>query len=95
MDYEFFLRAAVKGGKFKHIKFFLGAFRRHENTKTSLISDIAVRDHEIIEKLYKKKTYLSSYALLFSLLRRSIYYLIQGDWDYLLRGIRKRIDKLL
>ena len=93
MDYEFFLRAAVKGAKFKHIKSFLGAFRIHENTKTSLISNVSVEEHKIIDKLYKK-TYLNEPFRLFSLLRRSFYYLIQGDLDYLLRGGKKRLGNL-
>lgn len=95
MDYEFFMRAGIQGGKFKHIRFFLGAFRLHGDSKTNTILSVARKEREFIDNRYgyNKRKKLRFLLRTFSILRRSIYYLAQGDTDYVLRGLKKRSNR--
>jgi glycosyltransferase involved in cell wall biosynthesis len=91
MDYEFFLRAGIKGARFKNIHAFIGTFRQHKDTKTRRIHMVKQNDHEVITNIYGKKVHLSRFFRMLSIARRSFYYLIQGNWDYFFHGLRKRL----
>lgn len=94
MDYEYFLRAGVAKVKFQHIRGILGGFRQHADAKTQKIALVSKQDHMIIDRLYGKKGgYYGAFLKIISVLRRSYYYLIQGDALYLFRGLLKRIVK--
>jgi hypothetical protein len=94
MDYEYFLRAGVAKVKFKHIRRTLGGFRLHAEAKTQKIAPVSKQDHMVIDRLYGKKSgYYGSFLKYISVLRRSFYYLIQGDAAYLFRGLLNRIFK--
>lgn len=90
MDYEFFLRAVKNNIKFKLFHAYFGAFRVHPAAKSSTVTHISEGDHRNINCLYKKRLVLSFPLRIISLLRRCFYYVIQGDIDYLLRGIVRR-----
>ena len=88
MDYEFFLRASLYG-QFKFIRRFLGAFRLHRQSKSSALSHIGMREHAEVVRRFKMSTEgarkVRAWKAL-STLRRSLYYAIQGDAGYLVRG---------
>lgn len=81
MDFDFFLRAGIKKKKFKHIEYFLGAFRVHKDSK-SLTFDrkIIENEHRFIDKRYGKKEYLKFPLKIYSILRDSFYYFVRGDF---------------
>jgi len=88
MDYEFFLRASLYG-RFKFIRRFLGAFRLHGKSKSSALSHIGMREHADVVRRFKMSSERSRKAQAWkalSILRRSLYYAIQGDVNYLIRG---------
>jgi glycosyltransferase involved in cell wall biosynthesis len=92
MDYEFFLRAAVKGARFMHVRRYWGASRRHGSSKQSTLwSSLMGVECRRIDRMYGRKTYLNCPLRIYSLLRRCAYYLWQGDWDYLAQGMRRRV----
>jgi glycosyltransferase involved in cell wall biosynthesis len=93
MDYEFFLRAAVKGAKFKYTPYYLGAMRRHKAAKTEIFLYTLPHQKECqkIDTKYGRKKYLNYPLKIYSLLYRSINYIFQGDLDYFLRGLIRRI----
>lgn len=89
-DYEFFLKFLKKfPNSGIHINKTMGCFRLHKNQKTQnqSLSDIKKKI-----KIKKRYGYISSisYVIKFIFfLRRSIYYLFQGNYYYLLRGLFK------
>lgn len=93
MDYEFFLRAGLNRLKFARTSRYLGAIRRHEMTKQSTMwSSTMAKDHIEIDKQYGKRGSLQAAILgSYSRLRRGILYVAQGDFDYALRGLRRRV----
>ena len=54
MDYEYFLRLADKGYRFKHIPSLLADFRWHPNSKTGLHSDKQLAEHDAIATKYSE-----------------------------------------
>jgi glycosyltransferase involved in cell wall biosynthesis len=90
MDYEFFLRAGIRGVKFANIHAPIGAFRIHKGSKTSNVQSVR-EELAKIEAIYGKKVIMGKYIRILSLCRRLFYYLIQGDWDYLLKGFGNRL----
>ncbi len=95
MDKDFFVRASQRG-RFQHIRRILGYFRLHEWAKTSMIRKTQGED----EYTLLRRRYLSSWQLhplvsrtlkALCLLRRTILYAGQGDWDYIWRGSRRRL----
>jgi glycosyltransferase involved in cell wall biosynthesis len=53
MDFEYWMRLALGGGKGKGIDKVLGAFRHHKNTKTSSIQDRRIQDrYRIFKKIF-------------------------------------------
>ena len=99
MDYEFFLRAARKHARFKHVRRYWGASRKHDTSKESTL--FATRmgpECDRIDRMYGGKTRWAMPLRAYALVRRGLYYLWQGDWDYVARGLRRRglqlIDRL-
>jgi len=90
MDYEFFLRAARKHARFKHVRRYWGASRKHGSSKESTLFATQMRpEWDRIDSMYGKSRWavpLRTYALV----RRGLHYLWQGDWDYAFRGLRRR-----
>ena len=94
MDYEFFLRAARKNAKFRLLRSYLGAFRTHPTSKSSTIAHVSQIDHAHISCMYKHSLVFSHLLKIISLLRRSVYYIVQGDIDYVLAGLVRRLKKI-
>ena len=99
MDYEFFLRAARNHARFKHVRRYWGASRKHGSSKESTL--FATRmgpECDRIDLMYGGKTRWATPLRAYALVRRGLYYLWQGDWDYVARGLRRRglqlIDRL-
>lgn len=93
MDYDFFCRAAKKGTVI-FTRDYLANFRFHEKAKSSTIFEIGDVEHQKIKERYlianKSKFYLK-YKTRFCQIRRFFKYICQGDADYALRGLYKRI----
>ncbi|HDK42354.1 MAG TPA: glycosyltransferase [Candidatus Pacearchaeota archaeon] len=95
MDYDFFCRVA-ESGNMVHIRDYLANFRHHEKSKSSTINHIGLIEHEKIARRYRKnsnKIYLK-YKRMFCQMRRLFYYIAQGDVDYAVRGLAKRMRKI-
>ena len=90
MDYEFFLRAAQKRARFRHVRRYWGASRKHASSKENTLFATQMRpEWDRIDSVYGKSRWvvpLRTYALV----RRGLHYLWQGDWDYAFRGLRRR-----
>jgi glycosyltransferase involved in cell wall biosynthesis len=91
MDSEFFLRAGVKGEKFKYVHSFLACSRIHKDSKSSTIPWVSMNNNKTIEAIYGGKASLGSIMKMISVLRGVIYYFIQGDCGYVLNGFKKRV----
>jgi len=93
MDYEFFLRAAFKGTKFKYTPYYFGAMRRHKESKTEkfLYTPPHLEEKRKVDETYGRKFFLNLPLKIYSLLFRSFNYLLSGDIDYILRGVKRRI----
>lgn len=52
MDYEFFLRLAERGYRFKHVRRFLADFRIHEQSKTGSQAFRQLEEHNQIAQIY-------------------------------------------
>jgi len=89
MDYEFYFK--IKDSKFIFTHNFLGAFRLHSSAKTSLISDIGKKEHNNIlsSNGYNPQSIMFNVFKNVSKIRRTLFYIFQGDFDYVLRGIFK------
>jgi glycosyltransferase involved in cell wall biosynthesis len=92
MDYEFFLRASSHG-RFEFIRQFLGAFRHHCESKSTVMHQVGMQEHtQILRELgvvgngSKKR----QGQKVISILRRGLYYALQGDLTYLFRGALTR-----
>jgi len=102
MDSYLFTKLGINKHKFKFIHEFWGCLRIHENAKGSTIPHVSKQEWERIRdslgiKYNKEKDFYKQYKFYskLSLLRRFFYYIIQGDFDYIFRGFKKRvIDKL-
>jgi len=93
MDQEFFLKAALKGAKFKFLSCYLGAMRRHRTAKTEMFLGSPPHQKELkkIDKEYGRKKWLNFPLKIYSLSFRTLNYLFQGDIDYVLKGLKRRI----
>ncbi|MGB9763596.1 MAG: glycosyltransferase family 2 protein [Minisyncoccia bacterium] len=89
MDYEFWVR--IRYAKFYFIREFLGSFRLHKEAKTSKIKDIGMEEHNKVLIKYGCNPNRLKFQLFkkISKFRRSLLYLFQGDWDYVINGILK------
>lgn len=93
MDYEFFFRMALAGAKFKHVPGYFGAMRRHKNAKTEMFLGTPCHQKECnqVNQKYGKKKWLNFPLKIYSLFFRTLHYLLQGDIDYVLRGLKRRV----
>lgn len=93
MDYEFFLRAALKKSKFKYVPYYLGVMRRHQAAKTEIFLGTPFDQKECrqVDRRYNRKKWLNFPLKVYSLLFRMINYIFQGDADYVLKGLKRRI----
>jgi len=95
MDYEFFLRAACKGSRFRRLPGYFGAIRRHCASKTNTLWGSAMeKESAVVYERYGRKSYLGHWLKACSVLRRSLYFFLQGDWDYLAHGFVRRLALL-
>ena len=94
MDFDFFCRVAEKGNMV-HARDFLANFRIHENAKSSTIDSIGRTEHEEIARRYRKNNIcFMKYKRRVCQIRRFFLYLAQGDADYAIRGLAKRLRKI-
>ena len=97
MDYEYFLRLALARVRFRFIHAFLGMFRVHSAAKTnspatrSGSASFAHGQKQVFDALGVRIGSEARFMRSLSLLRRSAWYLAQGDFAYLVRGFRRRI----
>jgi len=89
MDYEYLFR--IKDLKFIFIRHFLGAFRLHSFSKTSLISETGTIEHNKIltSNGYNPQSVKFNIFKKLYRFRRALLQIFQGDYDYVLRGIFK------
>ncbi len=90
MDYDWFIRLAKANKRFIFLHDFIGGFRIHEATKGAQIGKTLGRSEHA--RIRFKNSLLNSHQglKLYCLVRRALWYIIQGDWDYIYRGVRSR-----
>ncbi len=92
MDYDWFVRLSSYTNKFLFVRDFWGAFRVYQGTKSSTISStIGVREYGEIRRKHIPNFRPSQVRKLYSVTRRFLYYFLQGDLDYILRGLVRNI----
>jgi len=93
MDYEFFMRAAVRGVRFKNVPYYFGAMRRHDSAKTEMFLGLPPHKKECsqIDQKYNRKKWLNLPLKIYSLSFRIVNYYLQGDFDYVFDGLIRRI----
>lgn len=92
MDYEFFLRAAARHARFRHVREFFGGMRRYRGNKTDAVFgslELARELHEV-DRRYRRKAWANVPMKVYALLYRTLHYARQGDWEYVIRGIWRR-----
>jgi glycosyltransferase involved in cell wall biosynthesis len=96
MDYEFFLRAGRIRARFQHVRHYWGASRKHGSSKEStLFSTHMGPECDRIARAYGRNTRWNVLLKTYALVRRGLWYLWQGDWDYVARGLRRRGQQLV
>jgi glycosyltransferase involved in cell wall biosynthesis len=96
MDFDFFCRVAAVG-HLVHLKQHLACFRLHKDAKSLTIEDIGISEHEEIQRRYlpeSMNTHYLFYRRTLCQMKRFVGYLAQGDVDYALRGLVKRIVRV-
>lgn len=96
MDLEYFLRATSLGMKFHFLHKHLGAMRRHAASKTENNLGKPVHDAEIqavYSRYYVAHPLFDKFNKIAALLLRWFYYFMQGDFDYVFRGITRRLRR--
>ncbi len=93
MDFEFFLKVGLSGARFKYLPYFFSAMRRHggSNTQNWLYTPLHLKEWAEIDRKYHRKKWLNPPLKFYSLLYRIINYSLQGDADYVFKGLRRRI----
>ncbi len=91
MDYEFWTRIGIDC-KFYFIREYLGGFRLHRTSKSNTIAQSGLQEHYSILEDRGIKHSSSQFRLLrfYYLFRRTLYYLFQKDFDYVIKGFKKR-----
>ena len=93
LDYENVLRWSYLGAKFIKVKNLLGAFRTHEDAKTSNLQNVRVTEHEIIKSNYfdlvfkNKKNIKLVY--LYLRLKKLVYFIKNNNIAYLIYRFKK------
>jgi len=97
-DWDWFIRLGKLGYSFKFVRCFLGCYRVHDMSKLATVK--GNERCECIARVREKNKILAESKGMLSLkkmkifLRRIIYYLIQGDYQYLYEGILGRLKKI-
>jgi len=95
-DYEYFCRIGANGGRFKKVNNdFLGCFRIHSGSKTSLIKDVGLKEHNIIKKKYEKLLRFEiNYKLgyIFCRFRKLSLVLYNKDFEYLKKFFLTKVN---
>lgn len=98
MDGYLFTKIGKNRHKFKFIREFFGCLRIHSNAKGSYLKEVAKKEwirlrKELGLQFNENKNFSDQYIFkkYICLIRRTFYYLIQGDWDYIIKGFKKRI----
>ncbi len=100
MDGYLFINLGKDNKKFKFIRDFLGAFRIQAKSKGQTMDEIGkkewqklrnsvgikMRDDIPWSKQFRLQKFLSK-------LRRTFYYMIQDDWDYVIRGLTDKLRR--
>jgi glycosyltransferase involved in cell wall biosynthesis len=96
MDFDFFCRVGEKGN-LKRIKGNLANFRVHKDNKSSTIAYIGRVEHEEIASRYKINNHSIFTRCRHTLcqIRRFFRYIAQGDAGYAVRGLAKRMQKVI
>lgn len=91
MDYDFFLRLALKGYKFAHIEGFLSDFRWHAESKTGsaahkqlMEQEKALMEHDDFLKKFKRAAIRKTVKSILTSLARGKRYLLKGVRGYYL-----------
>ena len=74
MDYEFFLRLALKGYRFFHISYLMADFRWHAGAKSSQATALQVRERE--QALIVHDSFLNGIPVFFQRIRRFIFMIL-------------------
>lgn len=92
MDYDFFCRVA-EHGNLKYIREHIANFRLHETSKSLTLTEQGFREHEEIVTRYRRTNnhYLVAFRRALCRLYRMCQYVLQGDLDYVLRGVARRL----
>lgn len=90
-DYEWFLRILKNRHKVIHISKIFGALRYHSYTKTNLNQDQFSQEFKII---LSKHRFIRPFSILYKI-KRSLSYLMMGEYNYIFRGIKKHFNNLL
>ncbi len=95
MDYDFFLRVSLAKAKFQYLPYFFSAMRRHKGSLTENFAYTPLYFQEISEigKRYGKKKWLTPLLKFYSMGYRISNYLLQGDGDYVIGGLLRRVTK--
>lgn len=96
MDYEFFLRAAEGHARFRHVQEFFGGMRRYSGNKTDTFLDTPEFAQELraVDSRHGRRGWVGAPLKAYALLYRTCHYVVQGDWDYVLKGIKRRAGTL-
>jgi glycosyltransferase involved in cell wall biosynthesis len=96
MDYDFFMRAALKNAKFLYVPYCFSAMRRYEGSKTFQHHNTPPHKQECekVDRRYGKIRMLNIPLKVYALAFRTINYIIQGDGAYVFRGCRRRFNNL-
>ena len=90
MDFDWFVRVAKSGNRYRNIHDFLGGFRIHEVAKGTMLSETVGKSEHAKVRLKYGLNNSNMVLKLYCLFRKSLWYMFQGDWDYALRGLVKR-----
>lgn len=92
LDYDFFIRMAMTGAKFFHIKEFLSMYRVHSSQNTQVLKSILEQESKEISDKYTKASKIKKYYKKIKIiLSRLFRYTIQGDLFYVLRSILNKL----
>jgi glycosyltransferase involved in cell wall biosynthesis len=88
LDYENVLRWANNGVKFAKVKNLMGAFRIHDEAKTSNLQDIRIQEHEQIKDSYFKIIFQnkipSKSVYLLLRLKKLLFFIKSLDFQYII-----------
>jgi len=95
MDYEFFLRAALQGARFKHVRRYWGASRRHDLSKEAMRLPAWRPEQDRMDQTYGRKQRWNAPLRTYSRVRRALYYLWLGDWDFVADSLAREARRAL